>query len=69
MGIMEQIGEDIKARRKVLSITQRTLAELAEVGINTLTRIEKGEGNPSLAVLEKIADTLGMELKLVVKQK
>ncbi|MCE5174630.1 MAG: helix-turn-helix domain-containing protein [Bacteroidales bacterium] len=66
---MEQIGEDIKARRKVLSITQRTLAELAEVGINTLTRIEKGEGNPSLAVLEKIADTLGMELKLVVKQK
>ncbi|MEA4841471.1 MAG: helix-turn-helix domain-containing protein [Bacteroidales bacterium] len=69
MGIMEQIGEDIKARRKVLSITQRTLAELAEVGINTLTRIEKGEGNPSLAVLEKIADTLGMELKLVIKQK
>ncbi|MFA7042966.1 MAG: helix-turn-helix domain-containing protein [Bacteroidales bacterium] len=69
MGTMEQIGEDIKARRKVLSITQRTLAELAEVGINTLTRIEKGEGNPSLAVLEKIADTLGMELKLVVKQK
>ncbi|MDD2612512.1 MAG: helix-turn-helix domain-containing protein [Bacteroidales bacterium] len=66
---MEQIGEDIKARRKVLSITQRTLAELAEVGINTLTRIEKGEGNPSLAVLEKIADTLGMELKLVIKQK
>lgn len=69
MGTMEQIGEDIKARRKVLSITQRTLAELAEVGINTLTRIEKGEGNPSLAVLEKIADTLGMELKLVIKQK
>lgn len=69
MGIMAYIGDDIKARRKMLDITQRTLAELSGVGINTLTRIERGEGNPSLEVLSRIADTLGMEIKLIIKQK
>lgn len=68
MGILLQIGESIKARRKVLGITQRTLAELAGVGINTLTRIEKGLGNPSLEVLLKIAETLGLDLTLTVKR-
>lgn len=68
MGILVQIGESIKARRKVLGITQRTLAELAGVGVNTLTRIEKGEGNPSLEVLLKLADTLGLDLTLTVKR-
>jgi len=32
------IGNAIKERRKMLKITQRTLAELAGVGINTLTK-------------------------------
>ena len=41
------IGNAIKERRKMLKITQRTLAELAGVGINTLTKIERNEGNPS----------------------
>lgn len=47
------IGNAIKERRKMLKITQRTLAELAGVGINTLTKIERNEGNPSLDVLEQ----------------
>ena len=51
------IGNAIKERRKMLKITQRTLAELAGVGINTLTKIERNEGNPSLDVLERILDT------------
>ena len=66
---MKKVGEDIKARRKILHITQRTLAELAGVSINTLTKIERGEANPSQDVLEKILDTLGLEMKVVVKGK
>jgi y4mF family transcriptional regulator len=65
---MSKIGAEIKARRKMLSINQRTLSELAGVGINTLTKIERGEANPSLEIIEKILDTLGLELKIVVKQ-
>ena len=65
--IMKAIGKDIKTRRKMLNITQRTLAELAGVSINTLTKIERGEANPSYEVLEKILDTIGLEIKVVVK--
>lgn len=61
------IGNAIKERRKMLKITQRTLAELAGVGINTLTKIERNEGNPSLDVLERILDTLGLELRVGIK--
>lgn len=66
---MKIIGNTIKKRRKMLKITQRTLAELAGVGINTLTKIERGEGNPTIEVLEKILDTLGLELQIGIKQR
>lgn len=64
---MDRIGQQIKERRKSLKVTQRQLAELAGIGINTLTKIERGEANPSLGVLDKILETLGMELTLTIK--
>jgi len=53
----------------MLNITQKTLSELADVSINTITKIERCEGNPSLDVLEKVLDTLGLDMKIVVKGK
>ena len=67
MGFMIIIGQAIKERRRMLKITQRTLAELSGVGINTLTKIERGEANPTLAVLGKILDTLGLRLTVEIK--
>lgn len=61
------IGKQIKERRKVLQITQSDLAELSGISINTLYKIERGQTNPTLKVLNKIAKVLGMEFKLVVK--
>lgn len=66
---MKKIGKDIKARRKMLNITQRTLSELANVSINTITKIERCEANPSLDVLEKILETLGLDIQVIVKGK
>jgi len=64
---MKTIGLEIKTRRKALGVNQKTLSELAGVGINTLTKIERGEANPTLEILEKVLETLGMELKVTVK--
>lgn len=64
---MNKIGNTIRERRKTLSITQRELAALSGVGINTLTKIERGEANPSLKVVMNILDTLGLELDVKVK--
>jgi len=66
--LVEYLGHAIRNRRKELSITQSHLAELTQISINTLYKIERGQGNPSLDVLNKLADVLGMELKLEVKR-
>ena len=68
MLLISSIGKQIKERRATLGITQKDLSELAEISPNTLYKVERGQANPSLSVLIKIAEVLGMELKMVVKQ-
>jgi len=57
----------IKDRREVLQVTQETLAESSGVGLRTLKQFESGKGNPTLLTLGKLADSLGMEVCLKVK--
>lgn len=66
--LIQEIGKSIKQRRKSLKITQPHLAQLAKVGINTLYKIERGQANPTIDILEKITDVLGLEVKLEVKK-
>ena len=63
----KEIGTIIKERRKHLGVNQQTLADLAGVSINTLVAIERGEGNPQLATLLTILDTLGLQMDLKIK--
>ena len=58
----------IKERKNILDINQEYLAELSEVGIATLKRLESGKGNITLNNLQKIADVLGLEIKLELKK-
>ena len=59
--------DTIKVRREMLHITQNTLAQLSGVGLRTLKQFESGKGNPTLQTLQKLADTLGMEVSLSIK--
>ena len=63
-----EIGNSIKKRRKELGITQSHLSELADVSLNTLYMLERGQSNPSLEVLSKLAEVLGLEIKLEVRK-
>lgn len=62
------IGDQIRLRRKELMITQPDLADIAGISINTLYKIERGQANPSMRVLGKILDVLGLEISVGVKQ-
>ena len=62
---MKEIGQKIRNRRVELGINQQTLADLAEVGINTVVAIERGTGNPSINTLQKIVNVLGMEICVI----
>lgn len=57
----------LKSRRSILQISQRELAEIADVSLATIKDIERGKGNPSLKTIEKICEVLGLEISLNVK--
>lgn len=57
----------LRQRREQLGVTQSHLAELAGVGSRTLKEIESGKGNPTVDTLIKLAEVLGMELQLRIK--
>ena len=59
--------ETIKARRANLGVTQEMLADLSGVGLRTLKQFESGKGNSTLETLNKLGNSLGMELTFTVK--
>ena len=63
----QEIGNTIRERRKKMGINQQTLADLASVAVNTIVAIERGEGNPQLATLLTILDTLGLQMDIDIK--
>jgi len=63
----KELIQIIKERRDVMQVTQETLAELSGVGLRTLKQFESGKGNPTLLTLQKLADVLGMEICLKIK--
>lgn len=64
----DEIIKMIKERKEILEINQEYLAELSELGLATLKRFESGKGNITLNNLQKIADVLGLEIKLELKK-
>lgn len=61
--------EAIKARRIMLGLKQEDLAEMTGVSLATIKDIDRGVGNPSLRILERIVEVLGMEIQVNAKCK
>jgi transcriptional regulator with XRE-family HTH domain len=66
---LKEIGQKVRARRKLLRLRQRDLAELAGVTLRGLTDLEKGQANPTLKQLGKISEVLGLEFYLVERSR
>ena len=60
------LGEFLKARREGLGLTQRSLAQKLGVEASHVTFIESGRRNPSLKLVARIADTLGLDRQEVL---
>ena len=63
-----EIGAAIRARRIKEQVTLEEMAALTGIGINTLSRLERGVGNTQLKVLLKVLETLGLELSLLPRR-
>ncbi len=58
----ELLGKRIKSLRKSKGHTQERLAEIVAINPNYLAVIERGEANPTLALLERLS--AGLEVPL-----
>ena len=54
--------------RKSKNMTQKQLSKMTGISQGKLSKIENGEANPTLKVMSKIANALGMNISLVPKQ-
>jgi transcriptional regulator with XRE-family HTH domain len=61
-----QFGRSARVARLALDVTQQSVADAAGISRSFLARIEGGRGNPSLRVVERIADALGQRVELSV---
>lgn len=66
---MEDIIQQVKARRRELGVTLRDVAELSGIGINALSRFEQGLGGMSLKNVMHVLDILGLRLRVEPKRK
>ena len=60
--VSRHLARNLASLRQVRSLTQEALAKAAGVPRSTIANLESGEGNPSLAVLVKVASALGVPI-------
>ncbi len=65
---LKEIGSLVKRRRQSLRLDQKDLSRLSGVAIHTLSNVEAGQGNPTVKTLTRIADVLGMEVRVGIKE-
>ena len=50
--------------RKTKGITQKELSELTGIAQGDISKLENGNGNPSIRTLQRIASAMGMTLRI-----
>lgn len=60
--IKQRFGKAIRRRRRELDISQEKLAEIAEIHRTYISSIERGNRNPSLENIEKLAKALDISI-------
>jgi len=56
------LGIRIRQARNNLGLSQRELAQRSEISVNTISLLERGQTSPTIATLQKLADSLSVEI-------
>ena len=67
MTSQESLGKRVRFLRKQKGLSQFDLSLEAGVNKNYISDLEKGRRNPTLSVIERIADALGVSLETLFK--
>ncbi len=66
MNTKELLGRRLRDLRKRRGLTIERLAEMADVDVKYLGSIERGNENPTVATLEKLAGALSVKLHQIL---
>ena len=64
-----ELGSFVKNRRNANGLTQKELAELAEVGIRLVSELERGKTTLRMDVVNKVLKVFGKKLGMVAVSK
>ena len=62
MGVLNRLGSKVRELRKSKGLSQEELADRADLHYTYVGGIERGERNPSLKSIEKIATALNIDI-------
>lgn len=64
--LLKRFGESIRLRRNMHGVTQMKLAELIGCSLQAIGNIERGQANPSLIMVYRIAKALEISVKELI---
>lgn len=62
--IFLNLGVELMKARECVGITQKELAEKVQIYQGDISKIERGQANPSLRTLQRLADGMGMRVSI-----
>lgn len=62
--IMSQLGANLTKAREIVGLTQKELSEKVHIYQGDISKIERGNANPSVQTLQRLAEGMGMQLKI-----
>lgn len=68
MNVREQVGRNLRRLRHQAGLSQEELAFRAELNRGYINGIERFVRNPTVVVLQKLADALGTDITELVAQ-
>ena len=68
VNISQNLGLNIRTRRKELAISQEELARRCNIDRSYMGQIERGTANPSLAVIDAIAFALMVSVSELLRE-
>lgn len=67
--LRENVTEQLVAQRKSKKITQQVLSDITGIQRPNIARIERGNYNPTIDMLVRMANGLGLDVEITFKEK
>jgi transcriptional regulator with XRE-family HTH domain len=69
MDVRARVGLNLQRLRREKGLSQEELADRAEIHQTYLSGVERGRRNPTVVVLQRIAEALGADIEDIVRKR